>query len=147
MQNDIDDRAIVNLILKVSEIPTDKTVMTECHNTLANYMNPYVPMQEGILSTNVEVTDTSVHYLSPWAHYQYTGIVYGPNIPIFENGVIVGWWSRPNKQPTGKNINYSTEKHAKATHHWDKAMINEKGKEFTQDITNIITDYLDNRSK
>lgn len=147
MQNDIDDRAIVNLILKVSEIPTDKAVMTECHNTLANYMEPYVPMQEGVLSINKEVTDKSVHYLSPYAHYQFTGIVYGPNIPIFENGVIVGWWSRPNKQPTGKNINYSTEKHSKATHHWNEAMMKEKGKEFTQDITNIITDYLNNRSK
>lgn len=139
---DIDDKVLTQLTLKVSQIPENTKVMTECHNVFANYMEPYVPMQEGVLAHNVEVTPEYVHYLSPYAHYQWEGLVYGPNIPIFENGVIVGWFSRPNKQPTGKMINYSTEKHSKATRHWNEAMINEKGKEFKQDITNVITDYL-----
>ena len=49
---------------------------------------------------DINVSSDGVYYNSPYAHYQFEGIVYGPNIPIFENGVIVGWWSRPNKQPT-----------------------------------------------
>lgn len=145
MSDKIDDTILTKLILKVSEIPETAKVMTECHNIFAEYMEPYVPMDTGILSTNVEVTSDYVHYLSRYAHYQYEGLVYRPNIPIFENGVIIGWFSRPNKQPTGKSINYNTEKHAKATHHWNDAMMKEKGKEFTKDITDIITNYLNNK--
>lgn len=147
MSDKIDDTILTKLTLKVSKLPDTTNVMTECHNIFSEYMELYVPMQENILSTNVEVTSDYVHYLSPYAHYQFMGVVYGPNIPIFENGVIVGWFSRPNKQPTGKSINYSTEKHAKATHHWNDAMMKEKGKEFIKDVTDIITNYLNSEDK
>ena len=79
---------------------------------------------------------------APYAHYQYTGIVYGPNIPIIENGVIVGWWSPPNKQPTGAQINYSTEKHPQATHDWEEAMLRDKRKPLMKDLSTIIIDTL-----
>ena len=79
---------------------------------------------------------------TPYAHYQFEGIVYGPNIPIIENGVIVGWFSPPNKQPTGASIQYSTEKHPQATHHWHEAMMRDRRDEFTQDIKDIIVGNL-----
>lgn len=137
-----DDKVLLKLQLNISNIPKDEATMTECHNTMVIYMDPYVPMKEGDLSKNVEVNAERVRYLSPYAHYQFEGMVYGPNIPIMENGVIVGWWSPPNKQPTGAQINYSTDLHPQATHHWHEAMLRDKKDAFTADIKKIILDHL-----
>lgn len=140
-----DDDVILKLKLNIVNIPDDDATMIECHNTMAIYMEPYIPMKEGILVGSAQVTADYVRYggaSAPYAHYQFEGIVYGPNIPIIEDGVIVGWFSPPNKQPTGEQLNYSTEKHPLATHHWHKAMMKDKSKEFTEDIKKIILDRL-----
>ena len=134
--------AIASRFEKVAKDPTVKLAM---HNALAKEMNPYVPMQTGVLSQSIEITPDYVRYIQPYAHYQYTGIVYGPNYPITENGVITGWFSPPgkgSKHPTGEPIQYSTEMHPLATHHWDKAMLRDRGKEFKNQIESILTYYL-----
>ena len=140
-------------VIKVSsrfrKVINDPKVTLAMHNTFAKEMNPYVPMQTGVLSQSIEITPDYVRYTQPYAHYQYTGIVYGPNFPITENGVITGWFSPPgrgSKHPTGELIEYSTEMHPLATHHWDKAMLRDKGKEFKKQIKDILVYYL-NRSK
>lgn len=140
----IDDTVMVNLQLNIQNIPQNAEMMTEIHQTLAAYLNPYVPARTGMLSTNTRVTPQYVEYISPYAHYMYEGVVYGPNIPIMENGVIVGWFSQPgvSKQPTGRQINYSHEMHDRATHHWEQAMIAERGTEFLADVTKIIQDKI-----
>ena len=137
-----DDRVITELTTTITNVPNDKDTLTEIHNVYATYMNPYVPMDEGVLSMDIKVLPDGVYYNSPYAHYQFEGVVYGPNIPIFENGVIVGWRSRPNKQPTGASLTYSTEKHPQATHHWNDAMMKDKGTEFTADIEAIVADAV-----
>ena len=133
----IDDAAIVN---KIDRLCKDKETMLLVHNELARYCDPYVPMQSGILATAKEVTADGVRYTSPYAHYQYTGIVYGPNIPIMRDGMIVGWFSRPNepKTPTDKHIVYSTEMHPLASARWDEAMMRDRGDEFKQQIVDIL---------
>lgn len=136
------DTVLLKLRYDIANIPNNETTMTQCHNTLAIYMGPYVPMKEGILAGSTQVTSEYVRYATPYAHYQFEGIVYGPNIPIIENGVIVGWWSPPNKQPTGENLQYSTEAHPQATHHWHEAMMRDRQDEFTQDIKDIIVGNL-----
>ena len=145
-----DDKVLLKLRLNIANIPKDEATMTECHDTLATYMEPYVPMKEGILLGSVQVTPQYVRYggpSAPYAHYQFEGIVYGPNIPIIENGVIVGWWSPPNKQPTGQPINYSPDIHPQATHHWHEAMMRDRRDEFTNDIKTIIVDRLNKGGK
>ena len=140
-----DDTVLVNLKLKVENIPNNDAVMTELHNTLIEYCNEYVPMKYGILAGSAKATPKYAQWggpEAPYGHYMYTGIVYGPNIPIFENGVIVGWWSPPNKQPTGENLKYSTEMHPKATHHWEQAMLRDKKEPFMTDLSKIILDDL-----
>lgn len=140
----IDDVILDKLRVDVATIPTNPEVMTTCHNVFYKYMEPYVPMQEGVLAHQVEITPNYVDFTAPYAHYMYEGIVYGPNIPIYENGVIVGWFSRPgvSKHPTGAMINYSHEQHSLATHHWDKAMLRDRREEFTQAIGGVIINYL-----
>ena len=97
----------------------DAAVIRECF--------PYVPFDEGILAgsanTATEIGSGEVVYDTPYARYQYYGEVYGPNIPIVENGVIVGYWSPPEKTPTGRQLQYNTDKNPLAGSHWfDRAM-------------------------
>ena len=117
----------------------------QLHNALARYLNPYVPMQTGTLSQSTIISPDRVTYTQPYAHYQYSGIVYGPNIPVFENGMITGWFSPPGKgtkQPTGRPIHYSTELHPLATHHWEQAMMRDCGEAFTKEVGRIINRWL-----
>lgn len=136
----IDDSSMTNLQIKISGIPQDTELFTELHNTLAKYMEPYVPMREGMLAHNIEVTPEHVRYASKYAHYQYTGIVYGPNIPIMQDGMIVGWFSQPGitKHPTGAALTYNPELHPLATHHWDQAMLRDRKDELIADLTTQI---------
>ena len=129
-------------------------VMVAIHNLFAKMCNPYVPMDEGPLSQHIEVTPNYVRYAEPYAHYQYMGEVYGPNIPITDKttGVITGWYSQPGvkKHPTGRELGkdgewrgwkfgYNREHHPKAVHHWDKVMMSEKGDVFIKGVQDILT--------
>ena len=124
---------------KLKDLVDDET-MLQVHNLFAKMCDPYVPMDEGILAQSLDITSEGVTYKQPYAHYQYTGLVYGPNIPIMENGIIVGWFSRPGqtKTPTGEYLNYSKEKHPLASSEWDKAMMRDKGNEFKQQVLEIL---------
>ena len=100
-------------------------------NEAKRFMDPYVPAENLALSQNVnlyvEGNAGIVHYVSPYAHYQYEGIVYGPNYPIMDGGGIAGWYSPSHKTPTGKKLNHSRARHPLATSHWDKAMKTARG--------------------
>lgn len=101
----------------------DAAVVRECF--------PYLPFDEGALagSANIatEVGSGEVIYDTSYARYQYYGEVYGPNFPITENGVIVGFYSPPEKFATGEKLEYSTEKNPMAGSHWfDRAMADHK---------------------
>lgn len=132
---DLNDTDIVS---RFTSLCSDESVMLQIHNLLAQMCDPYVPMETGNLAQTLEITPEYVRYISPYAHYQYTGEIYGPNYPIIQNGVIVGWRSPPKKSPTGRAITYSTEQHPLATSHWDRVMIQDKGEEFSEKVTEIL---------
>ena len=55
---------------------------------------PYVPASpdrtlEFSAQLSTEIGSGMVIWNTPYAHYQYMGIVYGPNIPIIEEGVLM----------------------------------------------------------
>ena len=118
----------------------DKTARLEVANMLYKKMDPYVPMDQGTLAQTVEIDENKIRYLQPYAHYMYEGIVYGPNIPIIENGMVVGFFSRPGmkKTPTGAMIEYSKEFHPKATSHWDEVMMQTEGDSVKAEVANIF---------
>lgn len=79
-----------------------------------------IPFQQGALRNSVNypqgVYGTEIEWNTPYAHLQYTGIVYGPNIPIKDSeGNITGWYSPPKKNPTGRPLTYHT---AGTGDHW-----------------------------
>lgn len=116
----------------------DAAVIRECF--------PYLPFDEGVLAgsanTATEIGSGEVIYDTPYARYQYYGEVYGPNIPIVENGVVTGYFSPPEKFPTGEKLKYSTEKNPMAGSHWfDRAMADHK-----DDVLKEAQDAADRRS-
>ena len=111
-------------------------VMLSIHNLFAKKMEPYVPFNPGD-QASVEITPEYVKYDAPYAHYHYEGLVYGPNIPIIEDGIVVGWFSIPNKpkHPTGAQLQF---KKPLASAHWDEAMMRDKGEEFIAEVKEIL---------
>lgn len=100
----------------------------------------YVPMKNGILYNQVSITPKQVEHTAPYAHYQYMGRVYGPNIPVTEGERTVGFFSPPNraKKPTGKSLQYSHEQHPKATSEWDKAAAPTQGPKLAHSMQTYI---------
>ena len=104
--------------------------------TCAKHMDKYVPYDNGILA-RYEIQGTNIIYKQPYAHYMYKGDVMGPNIPIKEGDIIVGWFSPKGKPKhyTGKKIKYNTSKgHDYAGPEWDKRMWSAEGKDVIREV-------------
>ncbi len=100
----------------------DKAVIDKCL--------PYVPMDSGTLAKSAygatEIGSGKVIYPGPYAHYQYYGEVYGPNIPVFEDdsGTPTRFFSPPGqkKHPTGRELHYKTDVNPLAGSYWFERM-------------------------
>lgn len=94
------------------------------------YDMPYVPWDTGTLARSpYSVTDIGsgeVIYPGPYAHYQYYGEIYGPNIPVFEDntGEPTRYFSPKGreKHPTGRPLQYSPEPNSLAGSYWFERM-------------------------
>ena len=99
--------------------------------TVIDFCQPYVPASpdrtlEFSAQVSTEIGSGTVVWNTPYAHYQYMGIVYGPNIPIIdpETGVIMGWFSPPGrpKHPTDRELTYDKSQNPMAGPHWVERM-------------------------
>ena len=102
------------------------------------FMTPYIPYQSGFLATKALTIPTvigtgEIRQLGPYAHYQYIGEIYGPNVPVKENGEIVGWWSPPSTAPTGRPLTYDTTKNPLAGSHWFERMKADRADDILKD--------------
>ena len=94
------------------------------------YDMQYVPWETGTLAKSAysatDIGSGEVVYPGPYAHYQYYGEVYGPNIPVFEDdsGVPTRWFSPPGqkKHPTGRELQYSPDPNPLAGSYWFERM-------------------------
>lgn len=91
-------------------------------------MKPYTPFKNGILENSATlgtvIGSGEIRQIAPYARYLYYGKVYGPNIPIFENENLVGFFSPKGKakHPTGADMEYDTSKHPLAGKEWFERM-------------------------
>lgn len=103
-----------------------KFIDSECIRLMA----PYTPMQSGILmksaTIGTKIGSGEIRQATPYARYMYYGVVYGPNVPMYENGELIGFWSPPKKYPTSRQITYSTAKHPQAGKQWFERMKEDK---------------------
>ena len=101
-----------------------KFVDAEC----IRLMRPYTPFLSGVLiksaTLGTVIGSGIIKQNTPYARYQYYGEVYGPNIPIMEQGELVGFYSRrgEKKSPTGRALTYNTFKNPKAGKLWFERM-------------------------
>lgn len=70
------------------------------------------------------VGEGEVIWNTPYAHYQYMGIVYGPNHPIIDHdtGVVLGYYSPPQKKPTDRKLTYDKTQNPNAGPFWFERM-------------------------
>ncbi len=91
-------------------------------------MAPYTPRRNGVLEQSAKlgtvIGSGEIRQITPYARYMYYGKVYGPNIPIFENGQLIGFFSPKGKakRPTGAQLRYNKSKHPKAGPFWFERM-------------------------
>lgn len=106
-------------------------------NEAKRLMTPYVPANNRALaravSIYVENGEGIVHYLSPYARFQ------------FEGKVMIGVnshspWARyaERKVETDRELNYKTFRHPLATSHWDKAMMTARKDDLAKATENYI---------
>lgn len=84
-------------------------------NATVRFMEDYWAFNTGTLAHSVSGQGTGLlTYYQPYAHYMWTGIVYGPNFPVEKDaqGNVLAWRSPKGKKkhPTGKLINYKKDK-------------------------------------
>lgn len=94
-----------------------------------DYCTPYVPASpdrtlEFSAQVSTEIGSGQVIWNTPYAHYQYMGVVYGPNIPIIQDGILMGWFSPPGrpKHPTDRELTYDTSQNPMAGPYWFERM-------------------------
>ena len=97
--------------------------------TVIDFCGPYTPASpdrtlEFSAQAATDIGSGQVIWDTPYAHYQYMGIVYGPNIPIKQDGVLVGFFSPPGrpKSPTDRALTYDTSQNPMAGPYWFERM-------------------------
>lgn len=119
----------------VSQIAYERSGGDQGRLFLANeskrLMDPYVPARNLVLAQNVRTYVRNqhgyVHYTSPYAHYQYEGILY------VSSRTGSAWASMgEHKIKTGRKLTQDKSRHPLATSHWDKAMLTARRDDLVQ---------------
>lgn len=124
----------------VDDVTGGKDTELFAANEAKRLMDPYVPMNDGGLSTNVDVYVEGgrgvVHYRSPYAGMQYAG-------KVMVSDVTGSPWARygESKHTIDKELQHSKFRHPLATSEWDKAMKTARG----SDLTNAIQNHMKGR--
>lgn len=120
----ITSRIDIGEILRSRGVGASKKLQRYLAARVKMHCDPYVPMQQGMLKGNVQIAQdgSSITYNSPYAHYQYHGMVMGPNVLTKK-----GWRSmakKGGKYYTGKPLTYRGA--PMRGRYWDKRMLADK---------------------
>lgn len=159
------------LIFKLNEAGR-VDVMYDIGQLMADYYNEYVPMQSGELRNSVRVYANPYRFSISWGNtprtkkyvrYQFGGVVYGKNMPLFQKGGSIRGWFSPKgvkKYPTDRELGekhdwpivhkrktyiaefgYTTEG---THHHWTKAARQDIAawRQFRLDVTALLKEKL-----
>lgn len=122
-------------ILKRRGLGSDNRAQKYLASEVKRLSDPYVPMQSGTLkNTAVVAADgSSLTYIQPYAHYQYTGKVMGPNYQTKD-----GEWRSGDapKHYTGAALTYSGG--GLRGPQWDKRMLADKGDELARNLAQYV---------
>ena len=129
-------------LLKKFHLEKGGLVQQNIDKNVIEYCRPYCPKDTGTLEGSPygasKIGSGKVIYKTPYAHYLYYGIVYGPNFPQYdETGNIVGWKSPKKKYPTGRKLKYSREKNENAGSFWFVRMMADHRKEIVEEANRV----------
>lgn len=113
---------------QIAERIFDKATMTYVHTRLHAYCSDYVPMDSGMLDQTVDIKPEYVHYKSPYAHFQWEGLLF-----LDERG---SSYALPNhsKHATTTPLHHSIDHHPLATSHWEAAAMAAHKEDLCKDI-------------
>lgn len=100
----IDDSLFSRKTNNMLKVLNDPSLRYEINEIIGNKLNQYVPMKSGALRESLTVDESSISWSTPYAHYQWEGEVYGPNLIGFDSNGTARWISRKPKQPMGYKI-------------------------------------------
>lgn len=118
-------------IIKDHGLDKNGRVIAYLRNTADRLMMPFVPGGSGGMLAKLKTypNNYSIKYTSPYAHYQYTG-----KLMLAKNGS--SWAKKGEKKYyTSKKLKYHT---SGTGDHWDKMMLQRRGKELAKDVENYI---------
>ena len=135
----------VNKMLSRLNLESGGKVQQAIDKAVIDWNLQYAPWETGLLAKSpYAVTDIgsgTVVYPGPYAHYQYYGEVYGPNIPIFDDDTgPSGWFSPPGreKHPTGRDLQYKTDMNPLAGSFWHERMKADHIDDIVQEARNNV---------
>ena len=126
------------MLFYVNQPPNvDGTLSLKWNKEFANNLNKHIARAQREVDT--VIGSGEIKQVTPYARYLYYGKVYGPNFPIVRekdgtehivfgrysgDGIIIGWRSPKGKKkhPTGRDIQYSKDKHPLAGKMWFERM-------------------------
>ena len=117
-------------MLKKFNLEQGGLVQQTIDKTVIDYNLAYAPWEAGTMAKSAygatQIGSGKVIYPGPYAHYQYYGEIYGPNIPVFEDdsGVPTRYFSPPGqkKHPTGRDLQHATDVNPLAGPFWFERM-------------------------
>lgn len=113
--------------------------------TVIDYNLAYAPWETGDMATGAygatQIGSGKVRYPGPYAHYQYYGEIYGPNIPVFEDdsGIPTKFFSPKDvkKHPTGRSLQHATDVNPLAGPFWFERMKADRLQDIIQEAKNV----------
>lgn len=106
-----------NDVIRYMGLEDGGRVQKAIDKAVIDFSLPYWAWETGTLARSAyaatRLGSGEVVWPGPYAGYQYRGVVYGPNIPVFEDdtGIPTRFFSIPHskKHPTGQKLKYSTD--------------------------------------
>lgn len=131
-------------LLRRFNLQSGGKVQQAIDKAVIDYNLQYAPWETGTMAKNAynatQIGSGKVVYPGPYAHYQYYGEVYGPNIPVFEDdsGIPTRWYSPKGrkKHPTGRPLKHSTDVNPLAGPFWFERMKADRLKDILQEAKN-----------
>lgn len=130
----------VNKILKNHGLDKDGRAVRYLRDTADRLMNPFVPMDNGMLRRNKTYPkNNEIKYTSPYAKYQYYGKMYiSPKLGVSGIPLKSGrWWSPKGEKKiaTSKNLTYHTSGTGAK---WNELMLQRHKSSLVKDVENYI---------
>lgn len=101
MYVDIDDSLLSRKVQRILQKLNDPGLRTDINKYIGTQLNQYVPQGDGrnhsggkSLRDSMEADESGISWSTPYAHYQFEGVVYEPNMIGFDSNGDVVWRSK-----------------------------------------------------